>query len=166
MTDAGVLAGATIPNQVPPLMPPRSIPLSVKVGTSGNVGTRSVPVTARARNFPEVTCGPDLLRPRNVILEARQSMERVTRRRATDKRVEVPAFHLRPRFAGSGGNLPRRGRAACGSDQIGNGGKPLSFLRSANGMVRPCSCPASDKLARGAKTRSTPWLRQHRVRLP
>ena len=35
-----------------------------------------------------------------------------------------------------------------------------------NGMVRPCSCPASDKLARGAKTRSTPWLRQHRVRLP
>ena len=37
---------------------------------------------------------------------------------------------------------------------------------SANGMVRPCSCPASDKLARGAKTRSTPWLRQHRVRLP
>ena len=26
--------------------------------------------------------------------------------------------------------------------------------------------PASDKLARGAKTRSTPWLRQHRVRLP
>ena len=37
---------------------------------------------------------------------------------------------------------------------------------SPNGMVRPCSCPASDKLARGAKTRSTPWLRQHRVRLP
>ena len=27
---------------------------------------------------------------------------------------------------------------------------------SANGMVRPCSCPASDKLARGAKTRSMP----------
>ena len=26
---------------------------------------------------------------------------------------------------------------------------------SANGMVRPCSCPASDKLARGAQTRST-----------
>ena len=25
-------------------------------------------------------------------------------------------------------------------------------------MVRPCSCPASDKLARGAKTRSTPCL--------
>ena len=37
---------------------------------------------------------------------------------------------------------------------------------SDNGMVRPCSCPASDKLARGAKTRSMPWLRQHRVRLP
>ena len=37
---------------------------------------------------------------------------------------------------------------------------------SANGMVRPCSCPASDKLARGTKTRSTPWLRHHRVRLP
>src|SRR4029453_10550605 len=36
---------------------------------------------------------------------------------------------------------------------------------SANGMVRPCPCPASDKLARGAKTRSMPWLR-HRVRLP
>ena len=35
-----------------------------------------------------------------------------------------------------------------------------------NGMVRPCSCPASDKLARGAKTRSTPCLRQHRLRLP
>jgi hypothetical protein len=32
----------------------------------------------------------------------------------------------------------------------------------ANGMVRPCSRPARDKLARGAKTRSTPWLR-HRV---
>ena len=31
-------------------------------------------------------------------------------------------------------------------------------MKSANGMVRPCSCPASDKLARGAKTRSTPWL--------
>src|SRR3954468_21421253 len=30
-------------------------------------------------------------------------------------------------------------------------------------MVRPCSCPASDKLARGAKTRSTPCLRQHIV---
>jgi signal transduction histidine kinase len=26
---------------------------------------------------------------------------------------------------------------------------------SANGMVRPCSCPASDKLATGAQTRST-----------
>src|SRR5215211_1763640 len=36
---------------------------------------------------------------------------------------------------------------------------------SANGMVRPCSCPASDKLARGAKTRSTPCLRRHRLRL-
>ena len=33
----------------------------------------------------------------------------------------------------------------------------------ANGMVRPCSCPVSDKLARGAQTRSTPCLRQHRV---
>jgi transposase len=29
-------------------------------------------------------------------------------------------------------------------------------------MVRPCSCPASDKLARGTKTRSTPCLQQHR----
>jgi hypothetical protein len=36
---------------------------------------------------------------------------------------------------------------------------------SANGMVRPCSCPASDKLARDAKTRSTPCLRQHKLRL-
>ena len=34
----------------------------------------------------------------------------------------------------------------------------LPLPESANGMVRPCSCPASDKLARGAKTRSTPWL--------
>ena len=43
---------------------------------------------------------------------------------------------------------------------------PASDPRTANGMVRPCSCPASDKLARGTKTRRTPWLRQHRVRLP
>ena len=35
-------------------------------------------------------------------------------------------------------------------------------MRSVNGMVRPCSCPASDKLARGTKTRSTPCLQQHR----
>jgi hypothetical protein len=35
-----------------------------------------------------------------------------------------------------------------------------------NGMVRPCSCPASDKLAWGAETRSTPCLRQNRLRLP
>ena len=27
---------------------------------------------------------------------------------------------------------------------------------SGHGMFRPCSCPAGDKLARGAKTRSTP----------
>ena len=44
--------------------------------------------------------------------------------------------------------------------------QPANQSESGNGMVRPCSCPASDKLARGAKTRSTPWLRQHRVRLP
>ena len=31
---------------------------------------------------------------------------------------------------------------------------------TANGMDRPCSCPASDRLARGAETRSTPCLRQ------
>ena len=36
---------------------------------------------------------------------------------------------------------------------------------SANGMVRPCSCPASGKLARGAQTRSTQCpQRQHRMR--
>ena len=27
-----------------------------------------------------------------------------------------------------------------------------ALRKSGNGMVRPCSCPASDKLARGAKT--------------
>ena len=43
---------------------------------------------------------------------------------------------------------------------------PGSPVMTVNGMVRPCSCPASDKLARGTKTRSTPWLRQHRLRLP
>jgi len=33
-----------------------------------------------------------------------------------------------------------------------DGRQPTSaWPRSANGMVRPCSCPASDKLARGAK---------------
>jgi len=38
---------------------------------------------------------------------------------------------------------------------------------SANGMVRPCSCPASDKLARGAQTRSTQCPeQQHRMRSP
>ena len=37
---------------------------------------------------------------------------------------------------------------------------------TANGMVRPCSCPACDKLARGAKTRSSPCLQQHRLRSP
>ena len=37
---------------------------------------------------------------------------------------------------------------------------------SVNGMVRPCSCPASDKLARGAKTRSTPCLRPPIPRSP
>lgn len=35
--------------------------------------------------------------------------------------------------------------------------RPNLWLRY--GMVRPCSCPASDKLARGAKTRSTPCPR-------
>jgi hypothetical protein len=33
-------------------------------------------------------------------------------------------------------------------------GRPIDYIlhsTSANGMVRPCSCPASDKLARGAK---------------
>ena len=37
---------------------------------------------------------------------------------------------------------------------------PGSGQMSDNGMVRPCSCPASDKLARGAKPRSTPCLRK------
>jgi hypothetical protein len=38
---------------------------------------------------------------------------------------------------------------------------------SGNGMVRPCSWPASDKLARGAQTRSTLCpQRQHRMRSP
>jgi len=31
---------------------------------------------------------------------------------------------------------------------------------TANGMVRPCSCPASDRLTRGPQTRSTPCLQQ------
>ena len=40
-------------------------------------------------------------------------------------------------------------------------------LRSDNGMVRPCSCPASDKLARGTQTRSTQCPeQQHRMRSP
>jgi len=30
-------------------------------------------------------------------------------------------------------------------------------------MVRPCSCPASDKLARGAQTRSTQCPQQRRL---
>ena len=35
---------------------------------------------------------------------------------------------------------------------------------SANGMVRPCSCPAGDKLARGALTRSAQCAQQqHRM---
>ena len=38
---------------------------------------------------------------------------------------------------------------------------------SANGMVRPCSCPASDRSWPGApKTRSTPCLKHSRPRLP
>ena len=33
---------------------------------------------------------------------------------------------------------------------------PAGMAASLAALVRPCSCPASDKLARGAKTRSTP----------
>ena len=50
---AGVPAGATIPNHVPFSSPPRSIPLSLKVGTFGNSSKRCGPVTARARSFPD-----------------------------------------------------------------------------------------------------------------
>jgi hypothetical protein len=37
-------------------------------------------------------------------------------------------------------------------------------VTSANGMVRPCSYPASAKLARGTQTRSTPCLQQQHRR--
>ena len=43
----------------------------------------------------------------------------------------------------------------------------IAVPMTANGMVRPCSCPASDKLARGALTRSTQCpQQQHRMRSP
>jgi hypothetical protein len=64
---AGVPVGATIPNHAPSLRPPRSTPLSQNVGTSENSATRCRPVTARARSFPDCTCGAEALRPRNMI---------------------------------------------------------------------------------------------------
>ena len=58
------------------------------------------------------------------------------------------------------GNAKSVGRASSQRSKLGE-------LTSANGMVRPCSCPASDKLARGAETRSTQCPeQQHRMRSP
>ena len=45
--------------------------------------------------------------------------------------------------------------------------RPLAFALTANGMVRPCSCPASKRSWQGApKTRSTPCLRHPIPRSP
>src|SRR5215813_15166301 len=44
---------------------------------------------------------------------------------------------------------------------------PAGMAASLAALVRPCSCPASDKLARGAQTRSTLCQQQqHRMRSP
>ena len=70
-----------------------------------------------------------------------------------------------------GPRLKSRGRLQHGqqemlhSKQLGSIKMPID---STHGIYRdPCSCPASDKLARGAQTRSTQCPeQQHRMRSP
>ena len=60
----------------------------------------------------------------------------------------------------------REWSAEAGASRFGRG-SPRRALESANGMVRPCSCPASKLSWQGApKTRSAPCLRHPIPRSP